>query len=118
MRLRFYKKGDLGERYILGGENLSLREILAVIAGLTGGRAPRFRIPHDVVLPIAYVAEAWTRIRRGDEPFVTVDGVRMAKKRMYFSSAKAIYTLDYAPRPAVEALADAVEWFRDNGYLA
>lgn len=112
-----FEKGEVGERYILGGENLSLREILAMIAGLTGGRAPRFRIPHNAVLPVAVVAEAWTRLRRRGEPFVTVDGVRMAKKRMYYSSTKAVYALDYTPRPAIEALADAVDWFRDNGYL-
>jgi dihydroflavonol-4-reductase len=110
------KRGRAGERYILGGEDMELRQILAAIAGLTGRAAPRLRLPHDLILPIAVVAEAWTRLMGGHEPFVTVDGVRMAKKKMYFSSAKARRELGYAPRPAQEALADAVAWFVENGY--
>ncbi len=106
--------GRIGERYILGGENLSLREILAAIAALTGRRPPRVRLPHGLVLPLGYVAQGWARLCRGPEPRLTADGVRMAKKKMYFSSEKARRELGYFPRPADEALADAVAWFLRN----
>ena len=111
------RKGRIGERYILGGENLPLSEILAEIAMLCGRKPPRIRLPHAAIMPVAYMAEAWCRATGHGEPFVTVDGVRMARKTMYFSSAKAESALGYRARPAAEALADAVEWFRANGYL-
>lgn len=111
-----WDKGQLGERYVLGGENMTLGVILGEIARITGLPAPKVCIPHAVVLPVAYAAEAWAR-SFGGEPFATVDGVRMAKKKMFFSSAKAAQALGYSPRPAVEALARAVGWFRENGYL-
>ena len=78
-------------------------------------RAPR--LPHGLVLPLAYAAEAWARARGSGEPFVTLDGLRMARKRMYFTSAKAEAELGYQARPAEAALADAVDWFREAGYL-
>jgi len=115
--LRAFERGKTGERYILGGENLSLREILGRVAEITGGKPPRIRLPHNLVLPFGYITEAWARLFRTGEPRLTVDGVRMAKKWMYFSSHKARAELDYQPRPAREALVDAVTWFRDNGYL-
>ncbi|MEO5338562.1 MAG: NAD-dependent epimerase/dehydratase family protein [Magnetospirillum sp. WYHS-4] len=114
--LSAFDKGVVGERYVLGGEDMELRAILAEVARLTGRKPPTVRIPHGVVLPIAHVAEAMARLT-GKEPFATVDGIRMARKKMFFSSAKARRELDYAPRPAREALAAAVVWFRDNGYL-
>ncbi|MFO0996777.1 MAG: NAD-dependent epimerase/dehydratase family protein [Alphaproteobacteria bacterium] len=110
-------RGRVGERYILGGVNASLMEILADIAAIVGRRPPRIRLPHDAVMPIAHFAEAWARIA-GGEPFVTKDSVRMARKRMYFSSAKAERELGYAVRPVEEALRDAIAWFRDHGYLS
>ena len=115
--LQVYDHGKIGERYILGGENLSLREILRQISQMVGRRPPIARVPHGLVLPIAYLAEGWARLFRTAEPFVTVDGIRMAKKRMYFSSDKATAQLGYAPRPAHMAFRDAIDWFRDNGYL-
>jgi len=111
-----FEKGALGQRYVLGGEDMSLKLILGEIAAITGRPPPRIRLPHNLILPIAVVVEAWMRLSGGGEPFVTVDGVLMAKKRMYFSSAKARRELGYDPRPAGEALADAVAWFRENGY--
>lgn len=112
-----WDKGEIGERYVLGGEDMELRDILAVISEVAGVKAPTVRIPHKAILPIAHLAEAWTKLTGGDEPFVTVDGVRMAMKKMFFSCEKAKRELGYAPRPAREALADAVAWFRENGYL-
>ena len=115
--LAAFERGGIGERYILGGENLTLHQILVAVAAATGGRRPLFRVPHGVILPIAFLAEAWTRWTGGDEPFATVDGVRMARKKMFFTCDKAIRQLGYAPRPAVQALSDAIRWFRENGYL-
>lgn len=111
------ERGVVGERYILGGQNMSLREILATVAGIAGRRPPRIRLPHGVVAPVARLAEAWARVT-GREPRVTVEGVRLARRRMYYSSAKAARELGYRFRPAEEAIRDAVHWFRDNGYLA
>lgn len=115
--LRAFEQGRIGERYILGGENLSLGEILGTIARLRGRSAPRLRLPHGLVLPLAHAAQAWARLTRGSEPFVTVDGLRMSRKWMFFSSAKAESALGYKARPAEAALADAVDWFREAGYL-
>lgn len=111
-----FEKGRIGERYILGAENLTLAEILRRIAAMTGRRAPTMKIPHDVVLPLAAGAEFLARFT-GREPFATRDGINLARKRMFFSSAKAERELGYRPRPADAALADALAWFRDNGYL-
>ena len=108
--------GETGRRYILGGENLSLAEILAEVARLTGRRAPSLKIPYAAILPIAAGAEALARLT-GREPFVTLDGARMSKKTMFFSSARAARELGYAPRPARQAIADAIAWFKANGYL-
>jgi dihydroflavonol-4-reductase len=109
--------GAVGERYILGGENLALAELLSEIAAAVGRRPPMLKIPYGVILPIAIGAELVARVT-GREPFVTLDGARMSRKKMYFSSAKAMRELGYAPRPAREAIIDAVAWFDANGYLA
>lgn len=109
-----YDKGDVGERYVLGGEDMTLSSILGEIAALTDRRPPKVRLPHAAVLPVAYLAEAWSRLS-GSEPFVTVDGVKMSRKQMFFSSAKATARLGYQPRPAREALRDAVAYFRGRG---
>ena len=111
------EKGVSGERYILGGENMTLYEILIDVAGIVGGKPPKVCIPHNAILPFAALAEGWARLTRGKEPFATLDGIKMAKKKMFFSCEKAKRELGYTPRPAHEALADAVEWFRDKGYL-
>ena len=108
--------GQIGRRYILGGENLSLAEILTEVARVTGRRPPAFKIPYAAIIPVAVGAEALARLT-GREPFVTLDGARMSQKKMFFSSARAVRELGYAPRPARQALADAVAWFKTNGYL-
>jgi dihydroflavonol-4-reductase len=110
------ERGRVGERYILGGDDISLADMLAVIAARVGRKAPRLRLPLAAVLPVALAAEGWGRIT-GREPFVTLDGLRMARRPMYFSSAKAETELGYAHRPATAALADAVEWFRQQGMV-
>lgn len=113
-----WRKGVVGERYVLGGENMPLAEILGEIAGICGRKPPTIRIPHGAIMPIAHLAELWTRVTGGSEPFVTVDGVKMARKKMYFSSDKAIRELGYQIRPAHDAFVDAIAWFRERGYFS
>ncbi len=108
--------GRVGELYILGGQNASLAELLAAIAAIVGRRPPRLRIPRPPLYPLAWLAEAAARLN-GREPFVTLDGLRMAKYRMIFSSAKAERELGYHARPYGDGLRDAIDWFRRAGYL-
>ncbi|MDX1433058.1 MAG: NAD-dependent epimerase/dehydratase family protein [Gammaproteobacteria bacterium] len=110
-----FEKGEAGRRYILGGENISLRELLAGVCRAAGRRPPRIRIPHDAVMPIAWMAERVAGFT-GAEPFATVDSVKMARKFMYFSSDRARRELGYRHRPVEEALNDAVRWFKENRY--
>jgi dihydroflavonol-4-reductase len=111
-----YERGRAGERYILGGQDMSLREILQVIARLEGRSPPRVRLPYAVVLPIAYVAEGFARLS-GRSGRITLEGVRMSRKKMFFSSAKAARELGYRWRPPLHAFEDAIRWYRDNGLL-
>ena len=111
-----YHRGRIGERYILGGEDMTLRQILTLIAQLAGRSPPRIRLPHAAVLPVAYIFELYARVT-GRPTRVTVEGVRMARKRMFFSSAKAVHELGYRWRPPGQAFADALGWFREQGYL-
>jgi len=108
------EKGLIGERYILGGQNVSLRELLADIAALTGRRAPSVNLPRPPLYPLAWVAETVAQIT-GKEPFVTRDALKMASHHMFFTSAKAERELGYTARPYREALADAIAWFRQAG---
>ena len=111
-----YERGKAGERYILGGQDMTLREILGLISTLVGCPAPRVRLPYGVVLPIAYLAEGYAKLS-GRSGRITLEGVRMSRKRMFFSSAKAVRELGYTFRPPVEAFKDAISWFRGNGSL-
>jgi len=111
-----FTHGKIGERYILGGENLPLLDILTQVATLSGRKPPRIRMPYYGVLPLAWLSEAVAAMTGAAQPLIAVDGVRMTRKQMYFSSAKARRELGYAPRPAQQALADAVAWFRQHGY--
>jgi dihydroflavonol-4-reductase len=110
------QKGRIGERYILGGQNVLLGDMLRDIAHVVGRTPPRLRLPRQLIFPIAYGAEAIAHFT-GREPFVTTTGLRLAKDRMFFSSAKAERELGYSARPYGEAIADAIAWFRHNGYL-
>lgn len=111
-----FERGRIGERYVLGGDNMSLEEILREVARVAGRPAPGVRLPHGLVMPVAYLSEAWARVF-GGEPLATVDGVKMSRKRMYFSSRKAERAFAYRHRPGADAIRDAVAWFRDNAYL-
>lgn len=111
-----WRHGRDGESYILGGEDLTLREILAEVARLVGRRPPRVRLPASALLPVALAAEGFARLTGGSTR-ITVEGVRLARKRMFFSSAKAARELGYRWRPATLALADAVQWLREQGIV-
>ena len=110
------EKGRVGDRYILGGQDVSLRDMLAEIARLTGRRPPSINLPRGPLYPLAVAAEMVGRIT-GKEPFLTVDALKMAGHHMFFSSAKAERELGYRARPYLEALADALAWFRLEGYV-
>ena len=109
-------EGVVGERYILGGQDVSLRAMLADIAALAGRRAPTIALPRRALFPLAWGAEAVARLT-GREPFLTADALRMAGHHMYFTSAKAERDLGYSARPYREALADALAWFGAAGML-
>jgi len=109
------QKGRVGEKYILGNRNCSLTELFGLLATLTGLAAPRFRVPYRLIWLVALANEGWARMTRRP-PRVPLTGVRMARKRMYFSAEKAIRELGLPQTPVDQALRDAVEWFVANGY--
>jgi dihydroflavonol-4-reductase len=111
-----FHRGRPGERYILGGQDMTLREILNEVARIAGRKPPRVRLPYAAVLPIAYGAEAVARIT-GRTGRITLEGVRMSRKRMFFSSAKAVRDLGYGWRPPAQAFADAIRWFSQRGLI-
>ena len=111
-----YERGRIGESYILGGEDFLLRDLLRLIAKVTGQKPPRFALPAPALWPVAVACELAARAF-GSDPLVTREMLMMARKKMFFSSAKARAELGYAPRPARQAIIDAVAWFRGNGKL-
>jgi dihydroflavonol-4-reductase len=110
------EKGQIGEKYILGNENLSLSRIFEMLAELTDLRAPKVKLPYGPVLGLAYVNEFFATYISRRPPRMPVAAIRMAKKYMYFDNRKAIEYLGLTLTPARQALADAVAWFRANGY--
>jgi dihydroflavonol-4-reductase len=109
-------RGTIGERYILGGENVYLRDMLAEIARVVGRTPPRVRLPIAPLYPLAVVAEG-VGLVTGREPFLTLDGLRMARHHMFFSDARARRELGYSTRPYRDGIADAIAWFRQHSYL-
>lgn len=110
------RHGRIGEKYILGNENMTLRQIFEMLETVTGLPAPKVRLPYTPILMAAYVNEALSRLT-GREPLIPLAGVQMARKFMYFDSSKAEKELGLPRRPAAEALGRAVDWFRANGYV-
>ncbi|MBM3550886.1 MAG: SDR family NAD(P)-dependent oxidoreductase [Alphaproteobacteria bacterium] len=102
--------GEIGERYILGGENLTLRDLLIEIARVTGRPPPRTKLPRWPLMPLAYASEIVARFA-GSEPFLNRESLRLSAKRMYFDDSKARHALGYKARPTADAVADAVRWF-------
>jgi len=109
------ERGKVGERYILGAENLTLEKIFGILAKAVGRPAPKIRIPYAVAYAAGVVSTAWSGVT-GKEPLAPLDGVKMARKKMWVRHEKAARELGYAPGPAAGALERAVEWFRANGY--
>jgi dihydroflavonol-4-reductase len=110
------ERGRIGERYVLGGENFLLKDILALIAEVAGQRPPSIRLPEALIWPVAWAMEK-TAPLTGIAPMMTRDHLKMARKKMFYSSAKAAAELGYQARPAREAVVDAVAWFRAAGML-
>ncbi len=112
-----FEKGKSGERYILGGENLTLKQILDKLAVITALPSPTIKVPYVVALTTGVVDEVFTGRIMGKEPRATIDAVRMGKKKMFVTSAKAERELGWKQVPVDNALHRAVEWFRANGYV-
>lgn len=115
--VRAMERGRPGRRYLLGHENLSIREVFACLARLTGLPEPRWRVPYAVALTAAYVSEFLADVLTHEPPAATVTGVKLTRRRMHFDARRSLAELGLQPRPVAEALADAVEWFRQVGWL-
>jgi dihydroflavonol-4-reductase len=110
------EKGKLGERYLLGAENLTLKEVLDALAKITGLRAPGMKIPHGVALGVAYVESTFSRLI-GKEPGIPVEGVKIARHKMFVDASRAPRELGFQPGPVAAALERAVRWYQANGYV-
>jgi dihydroflavonol-4-reductase len=110
------ERGKIGERYLLGAENLTLKDLLDVLARITGLRAPAMKIPHGVALGVAYVESAFSRLI-GREPGIPVEGVKIAQHKMFVDCSRAKTELGFQPGPVAGALERAVRWYRANGYV-
>lgn len=110
------EKGKVGERYLLGAENLTLKEVLDILASISGLPAPRLKIPHAIALSYAYAENAVSRVLRR-EPQIPVEGVKIARHNMFVNCEKAPRELGFSPGPVRQALERAVHWYQENGYV-
>jgi dihydroflavonol-4-reductase len=110
------ERGKIGERYLLGAENLTLKDLLDVLSRITGLRAPAMKIPHAVALGVAYVETAFSRLI-GREPGIPVEGVKIAQHKMFVDCSRAQKELGFQPKPVAAALERAVRWYQANGYV-
>jgi dihydroflavonol-4-reductase len=111
------EKGKNGERYLLGAENLTLKELLDILADITGLPAPTLKIPHGVALGVAYIETMFSRLV-GKEPGIPVEGVKIAQHKMFVDCGRSKRELGFEPGPVKEALERAVRWYEDNGYIS
>jgi len=111
------ERGRVGERYILGGENLTMRQLLTLLAEITGLPAPRVRLPYHPILALSYVNAAICALLPGRTPRMTPEAIRMSRHYMFFDPGKAVKELGLPQTPAREALRKAVEWFRKSGFV-
>jgi dihydroflavonol-4-reductase len=114
---RILQMGEPGRRYLLGGENLTLRQLVAQLSTLTGVPVPRWRVPYPVGLAVAYASEFWADHVTGRTPRANVTGVRLTRRTMHFDARRSLEALDLRPRPVAESLADAVAWLRAAGEI-
>ncbi len=110
------ERGRLGERYILGGENLTLKQALEILSRVSGRPAPRVRVPHALAMAAGY-GDAALSLLLGREPRIPLEGVRMARHNMFVNSEKARVELGFSPGPVAAALERAVRWYESNGYV-
>jgi len=115
--VRALERGRSGRRYLLGHENLSIREVFAILARLTGLPEPRWRVPYGIALAAAYVSEFVADVVTHRMPAATVTGVKLTRRRMHFDPRRSLAELGLQPRPVAESLTDAVRWFRAVGWL-
>jgi dihydroflavonol-4-reductase len=115
--VRAMEQGRPGRRYLLGHQNLSIREVFALLAGLTGIPEPRWRVPYPVALVAAYASEFIADVLTHRSPAATVTGVKLTRRTMHFDARRSLDELKLQPRPVTEALADALAWFRERGWL-
>jgi len=111
------EKGRIGERYILGARNMTLKQILDALSAITGRPAPRLRLPHGIALAAGYADEFYSRLA-GREPRIPVEGVKMSRHKMFVESDKAARELGYKPGKVEAALERAVRWYEEHGYIA
>lgn len=111
------EKGQVGERYILGGENVTMKRMLDLLSEITGLPAPRFRVPYRPILALSYLNAAFCRVFPGSTPRMTPETIRMSSHRMYYDPGKAVRELGFPQTTAREALAKAVDWYRTHGYV-
>jgi dihydroflavonol-4-reductase len=116
--VRAMERGRPGRRYLLGHENLSIRDVFRLLAGLTGLPEPRWRVPYGVALAAAYASEWLADVVTHRPPAATVTGVKLTRRRMHFDARRSLDELGLVPRPVRQSLADAVAWFRDVGWLS
>lgn len=111
------EKGKVGERYLLGAENLTLKELLDTLSKITGLAGPKLKIPHGLALGVAYASTAFSRLL-GREPGIPVEGVKIAQHMMFVNATRAQKELGFKPGPVAAALKRAVSWYAENGYLS
>jgi dihydroflavonol-4-reductase len=110
------EKGKVGQRYLLGGENLTLKAMLDLLSKITGLRAPKLKVPHGLALGVAYASTIFSRLI-GREPGIPVEGVKIARHMMFVDCSRAQRELGFKPEPVSAALERAVRWYNDNGYV-
>lgn len=112
-----FEKGEIGRRYILGGDNFSLLEILTIVSQWANRSPPKIELPRRLIFPVAWIAEGWASLTDGPEPQITVDGLRMAGKNMFFESDRAVSEIGYRWRRPELGIIEALEYFKENNSL-
>ncbi len=112
-----FEKGKIGRKYILGGDDFSLLEILSIVANWANKKPPSIALPRKLIFPVAWFCQSWASLTNGPEPQITIDGLRMAEKNMFFDSGRAATELGYKWRGAESGIVDALEFFKQNKLL-